>query len=75
MFGDGFRDNLSLAVHSDGLLGLRSVREIWWQACFLVWGKFPDIVAKLKYLLLRYLGKAPRVIEDRPKLFKHCHSK
>lgn len=39
--------------------GERSTRENWWQAVFLVLGKFPEMLGQAKYLLNRYsAGKA-----------------
>jgi GT2 family glycosyltransferase len=42
---------------------LRSRREKWWHACFLVLGKFPEVIGQLKFLIHRHLGGQSRLIE------------
>jgi hypothetical protein len=34
--------------------GARSARENWWRAVFLVFGKFPEALGQIKFLLHRY---------------------
>ena len=43
--------------------GRRSARENWWYAAFLVLGKFPEVLGQMKFLLHRYVGGKPRLIE------------
>jgi glycosyltransferase involved in cell wall biosynthesis len=45
------------------LRGVRSARENWWRALFLVIGKFPEMLGQLKFLMRRRLGGQPRLIE------------
>jgi GT2 family glycosyltransferase len=42
--------------------GGRSSRENWWNAVFLVLGKFPRMFGQVKYLIHRHLGREPRLI-------------
>ncbi len=43
--------------------GERGARENWWQAGFLVLGKFPEMLGQLKFLMHRRLGGRARLIE------------
>ena len=43
--------------------GGRSPGQNWWRAGFLVLGKFPEMVGQTKFLIHRYLGGQPRLIE------------
>jgi glycosyltransferase involved in cell wall biosynthesis len=45
------------------LSGERSRRENWWQALFLVIGKFPELLGQLTCLVHRWLGRQGRLIE------------
>jgi GT2 family glycosyltransferase len=41
----------------------RRSRENWWRATFLVLGKFPEMLGQVKFMLHRYVGGQPRLIE------------
>ncbi len=43
--------------------GGRSTRENWWQAVFLVLGKFPEMLGQAKFLLNRYAAGKALLIE------------
>jgi glycosyltransferase involved in cell wall biosynthesis len=43
--------------------GERSTRENWWQAVFLVLGKFPEMLGQAKFLLNRYAAGKALLIE------------
>jgi hypothetical protein len=43
--------------------GVRSVRENWLQALFLVLGKFPEMLGQVKYLLRRVGAGKTTLIE------------
>ncbi|WP_313202767.1 glycosyltransferase [Pseudomonas sp.] len=43
--------------------GGRSTRENWWQAVFLVVGKFPEMLGQAKFLLSRYAAGKALLIE------------
>jgi GT2 family glycosyltransferase len=43
--------------------GERSTRENWWQAVFLVLGKFPEMLGQAKFLLNRYASGKALLIE------------
>lgn len=43
--------------------GRRTTRGNWWHAAFLVLGKFPELLGQMKFLLHRYMGGKPRLIE------------
>jgi hypothetical protein len=45
------------------LRGMRSVRENWWRALFLVLGKFPEAIGQLKFIYNKFTGKTARLIE------------
>ena len=45
------------------LKGTRSVRINWWNALFLVLGKFPEMIGQLKFLYNRLTGNMSRLIE------------
>jgi hypothetical protein len=45
------------------LRGGRSTRENWWRAAALVFGKFPEMLGQLKFVLDRYRGVPSRLIE------------
>lgn len=45
------------------LRGSRSTRENWWQAFFLVLGKFPEVMGQIKFFYNRLTGQASRLIE------------
>lgn len=45
------------------LRGKRSKRENWWQALFLVLGKFPEALGQLNFLYHNLAGKNARLIE------------
>jgi GT2 family glycosyltransferase len=45
------------------LRGTRSMKENWWQALFLVLGKFPEAVGQLNFLYNSLAGKTARLIE------------
>lgn len=47
-----------LAARSTG-----TARENWWYAAFLVLGKFPEMLGQMKFLLHRYIGGKPYLIE------------
>jgi GT2 family glycosyltransferase len=43
--------------------GTRSVRENWWNALFLVLGKFPEALGQMKFLYNRLSGHSAHLIE------------
>ncbi len=43
--------------------GTRSARENWWQAIFLVLGKFPEMLGQARFLLNRRAAGKPMLIE------------
>lgn len=43
--------------------GRPTARENWWYAAFLVLGKFPEMIGQMKFLLHRYIGGKPHLIE------------
>ncbi len=45
--------------------GGRSARENWWQALFLVLGKFPEVIGQTKFLVHRWSGVQARLIEHK----------
>jgi GT2 family glycosyltransferase len=45
------------------LSGIRSARENWWRALFLVLGKFPEAIGQLKFVYNRLTGKTAHLIE------------
>ena len=45
------------------LRGVRTPKENWWRAGFLVLGKFPEMVGQMKFIFDRYLGGRSRLIE------------
>lgn len=45
------------------LNGTRSARENWWNALFLVLGKFPEAFGQMKFLYNRLSGSSARLIE------------
>ena len=45
------------------LQGMRSARENWWRAFFLVLGKFPEAMGQLNFLYNRLAGKTAHLIE------------
>lgn len=45
------------------LRGTRSVKENWWQALFLVLGKFPEVSGQMSFFYNRLAGKTARLIE------------
>jgi glycosyltransferase involved in cell wall biosynthesis len=50
------------------LSGARSPRENWWRAVFLVVGKFAELLGQLKFMMRRWIGGKPRLIE-----YKNVH--
>jgi GT2 family glycosyltransferase len=54
-----------LQVARLALSGERSPRENWWRAWFLVLGKFPEMLGQLRFLVHRYIGGQPRLIEHK----------
>jgi GT2 family glycosyltransferase len=45
------------------ILGTRGRRENWLRACFLVIGKFPEMLGQVRFLLHRLIGRQSRLIE------------
>ena len=46
-----------------GLRGIRSPRENWWCAFFMVLGKFPEMIGQLRFVFNQGLGRVARIIE------------
>jgi hypothetical protein len=45
------------------LNGKRTVKEHWWNALFLVLGKFPEALGQLEYFYIKLSGKKAQLIE------------